>query len=77
MLAALKLLAYSFIQSDISITGENKESVIISGTHTPATSGDITIKDVTLTHTADIISSAAAGTTNIALNNCIFNITTS
>ena len=54
---------------------ENALDIIIIGVHTPPTSGNIAISDVELQSATHIFSSASAGSTNISIANCTFNLT--
>lgn len=55
----------------INVIGTSTTNCVIAGQHTPPTSGVIEIKNLTLEGSTDIFNSAAAGTTNITLKNCI------
>jgi len=59
----------------VAIQGAADTETTIIGVHTPPDTGAITIFDVTLESPTDIISSVAAGTTNIAFDDCQFNLT--
>lgn len=63
------------LYDNIAITGTDSNEVIITGTHTPPTSGDISINSCTLTAAAHILSSVASGSTNIAIEDCFINLT--
>jgi hypothetical protein len=63
------------LYNDISISGDDKYTVTISGTHTPPNAGKILFANVSLTSGTDIFNSAAAGTTDIRLLRCIITIT--
>jgi len=55
--------------STIDIVGDD-EQTIIRGVHTPPNAGTLRISNITLTSPTDIFESAAAGTTDITLDNC-------
>jgi hypothetical protein len=59
----------------VHILGATYDSVTITGTHTPPTSGTISIEQATLVDATAIFSSAAAGTTTITLDSCDINVT--
>lgn len=59
----------------ITIVGVDPLKSIITGVHTPPTSGIITFENITLTSATSIFSSAAAGSTNITLITCVCNVT--
>jgi hypothetical protein len=59
----------------IDIRGNIYTGVTITGTHTPPTSGRVTIQDCTLTSATDIFNSAAAGSTDLLLEDCVVNCT--
>lgn len=59
----------------VSVIYENAFKVVINGTHTPPTSGSITIRGCKLVGTNAIFSSAAAGSTNISFEECTFQVT--
>lgn len=52
----------------VSIYGTDDVSCIITGVHTPPAAGTISFENLTLTSATDILSSAAAGTTDIYFN---------
>lgn len=62
------------LYDNIMIQGAGLETTI-TGAHTPPASGTCTMYDLTLTSATDIMTSAAAGTTQIVLFNCLINCT--
>jgi hypothetical protein len=58
----------------IVLQGSGLETTI-TGAHTPPASGIVTMYDLTLTSPTDILTSAAAGSTQILLFNCLINCT--
>ena len=63
------------LYSLIDIQGNINTGVFIIGTHTPPLGGRIKIENCTLSDGTNILSSIAAGSTAITIENCIFNIT--
>ena len=59
----------------ITIVGVDPLLSIITGVHTPPTSGTVTFDSIVLTSATHIFSSASAGTTNITLITCVWNVT--
>lgn len=58
----------------IDLVGKNTNTTII-GVHTPPASGEVQFFSLSLQSAIDIFTSAAAGTTNITLRECIVNCT--
>jgi hypothetical protein len=63
------------LYNNISLQGNSKGSVTITGTHVPPNSGDLQISNITLTSATHIFSSAVAGATTIHLKDCTTNVT--
>ena len=59
----------------ITLKGYTNLETVLTGVHTPPNSGTIKISDMGMASATDIITSAAAGTTNIYFENCEFNCT--
>ena len=59
----------------ITLKGYTNLETVLTGVHTPPNSGTIKISDMGMASATDIMTSAAAGTTNIYFENCRFNCT--
>ena len=55
---------------NVNIQGASRNDVTIVGTHTPPSSGNFSIRELTLSSSTDIFFSAAAGSTTITLDSC-------
>lgn len=63
------------LYDQIDIYGNIQSGVTIIGVHTPPASGRVAFQDLTLQSATDIFNSAAAGTTDITVEDCLVNIT--
>ena len=63
------------LYTTIDIVGSIVSGVTITGVHTPPAAGRVTFQNCTLTSATDIFNSAAAGTTNITLQQCYITVT--
>lgn len=59
----------------IALWGTDIDTTIIVGIHTPPAAGTISLQFLRLNSATHILSSGAAGTTNIIINECIINVT--
>ncbi len=63
------------LYDSINLWGDRGGLSIIIGTHTPPATGSIEIHECQLRSATDILNSAAAGTTNIEINDCFILVT--
>ena len=63
------------LHDGVNIQGSLEGEVIISGIHTPPAAGTFTISNCRLTSATHAFSSAAAGTADLTIDNCLFNLT--
>ncbi|MGD8326453.1 MAG: hypothetical protein PVF65_06025 [Sphingomonadales bacterium] len=63
------------LYDNIYLFGSSESATTIAGTHTPPASGDINFWRLTLSDATAIFSSAAAGTTNIIVEDCTVAVT--
>lgn len=63
------------LSSTVDIRGSTFSGVTITGAHTPPTTGRFTIQNCTLTSATDVFSSAAAGSAEIIVEDCVITVT--
>lgn len=63
------------LYDNVDLYGLSFSTVTITGVHTPPTSGDVTFQNLTLTSATSILSSSAAGTANINIEQCESTVT--
>ncbi len=62
------------LYDNINIQGADESQVIIVGMHTPPAAGTFTISQCTLRNVSDIFNSVVAGTADIRIDNCTFDM---
>jgi fibronectin-binding autotransporter adhesin len=63
------------LSDNVDLIGSNYGDVIITGVHTPPASGSVLLDTLTLVSATHVLSSNAAGSTTLTVNNCITNVT--